>query len=111
MEIDFKKTKLKRIFESESALKRKYGDRMARTIMMRIAILDASSCLAEVPTTKPDRCHQLTEDRDEQFAVDLVHPQRLIFEVDQDPIPRNEDGGINKENVTAIVIIEVIDYH
>lgn len=111
MEIYFKKSKLRKVFESESALNRKYGNRMARKIMMRLAVLEAASCLAEVPTTKPERCHQLSEDRDEQFAVDLVHPHRLIFEVNHDPIPRKEDGGINKEDVTAIEIIEVIDYH
>ena len=53
----------------------------------------------------------LTEDRDEQYAVDLVHPKRLIFEVNHDPIPRNEDGGIDLTKVTAITIVEVVDYH
>ncbi|WP_161594679.1 system killer suppression protein [Marimonas lutisalis] len=111
LEISFKKRRLQKTLESESQLVRTFGDRMARTIMMRLSLLEAAPCLNDVPTTKPDRCHQLKEDRDEQFAVDLVHPQRLVFEVDHDPIPRLADGGINKKEVTSIVIIEVIDYH
>ena len=30
-----------------------------------------------------------------QFALDLVHPQRLVFELAHEPIPHLEDGGID----------------
>lgn len=79
--------------------------------MIRLAVLKAARTLALVPTTPPDRRHQLRGDRDEQFAVDLVHPHRLVFEANHDPLPRKDDGGIDVEQVTAITIIEVIDYH
>ena len=111
MEISFKSKKLKKVIEDEKALQRNYGERMARSIMMRMGVLHAASTLAEVPIDRPDRCHQLTKDRDEEFAVDLVHPKRLVFEVDYDPIPRKGDGGIDKEGATAITIIEIVDYH
>lgn len=84
---------------------------MAKTIMKRLAVLRAARNLGLVPSTPPDRRHQLRGDRDEQFAVDLVHPQRLVFETNHDPIPRKEDGGIDLEQVTAIMITDVIDYH
>jgi len=111
MDISFKKKKMKKVFEDEKALRKDYGDRMARAIMTRMAVLEAAANLAEVPVDKPERCHQLTENRDEQFAVDLVHPERLVFEVDHDPIPRVADGGISRQDVTAVMIIEVVDYH
>ena len=98
-------------FESETELKRRYGSRMAKKISGNIAILWSLSCLSEVPAEKPYRCHQLKADRDEQFALDLVHPFRLVFEVDHDPIPRDKFGGIDRERVTEIRIMEVIDYH
>lgn len=79
--------------------------------MNRLAVLKAARALALVPATPPDRRHQLRGDRDEQFAVDLVHPHRLVFEANHDPIPRKEDQGIDLEQVTAITIINVIDYH
>ena len=44
------------------------------------------------------RCHQLKNNRKEQFAVDLVHPYRLVFE---------KKG----EDVQIAFIIEIVDYH
>ena len=84
---------------------------MARVIMMRMAVLRSARSLAMVPTTRPDRRHQLVGDRDERFAVDLVYPYRLVFEANHEPLPRKDDGGIDTEQVTAITIIDVVDYH
>ncbi len=67
--------------------------------------------LSMVPGTKPDRRHQLEGNRAGQYAVDLVHPNRLVFVPNHDPIPRKKDGGIDTDQVTAITIIEVVDYH
>jgi proteic killer suppression protein len=50
-------------------------------------------------------------DRDEQFSVVLTRNWRLIFEINHDPIPRLEDGGIDLEKATAIRFVEVVDYH
>ena len=47
----------------------------------------------------------------DQYAVDLVHPHRLVFQPNHDPVPRLADGGIDVGHVTAITIIEVIDHH
>ncbi len=111
MEISFRNRKLAKVFSSERALGREYGTRAARTIMIRLAVLLDAETLSEVPATLPDRMHQLTGDRDEQFAVYLVHPYRLVFVPAHDPLPRKEDGGINIEQVTAITVLEVVDYH
>lgn len=111
MKISFKNRKLQRAFESEASLKRIFGARMLRAIKARISVLEDSSCLADVPTIKPERCHQLKGKRDEQFAVDLVQPYRMVFEVNHDPMPRDEFGGIDKKRVIEIMILEVVDYH
>ncbi len=111
MEISFRNRKLAKVFSSEKTLRREYGDRAARIIMIRLAVLLDAETLAEVPATPPDRMHQLTGDRNEQFAVYLVHPYRLVFEPAHDSLPRKEDGGIDLEQVTAITVIEVVDYH
>lgn len=103
--------KLRKTFNSEAELKKAYGADMARKIAMRMAVLRAAATLSLVPATPPDRCHQLTGDRDGQFAVDLVHPRRLVFQPDHNPLPHRKDGGIDKDKVTAITIIEIVDYH
>ena len=111
MDIAFRTRKLQRDFNGEDALQKSYGARMAKVIMTRMAVLHAAHNLGLVPTTPPERRHQLVGDRDEQFAVDLVHPYRLVFEANQEPVPRRDDGGIDTEQVTAITILGVVDYH
>ena len=111
MEITFRTRKLQKIFNSCKGIKRNYGDRMARAIQNRLAVLKNASKLSLVPTSRPERLHQLSGNRKGQFAVDLVHPQRLVLEPNHDPVPENEEGGIDKDQVTAITIIEVTDYH
>ena len=111
MNIVFARRKLEKTFNSATALKRTFGDRMARTVAMRMAVLRNARTLSMVPVTRPERCHQLEGGRVGQYAVDLVHPKRLVFEPDHNPMPRKEDGGIDTDQVTAITVIEVIDYH
>ena len=92
-------------------LKKAYGARNEKAIKLRIAVLRGLHKLSLVPTDPPERRHQLRGNRKEQFAVNLVHPYRLIFEANHDPVPRKDDGGIDIEKVTAITILEVCDYH
>lgn len=111
MEIRFRVRKREREFNSARELDRRYGDRMARTIMLRMAVLSGANNLGLVPVDKPIRRHQLSGKRKDQFAVDLVPPHRLVFRPDYNPIPRKPDGGIDLAAITAIEIIEVVDYH
>ena len=111
MDIAFRTRKLEKVFKAEDTLQKAYGARMARVVMIRMAVLRAAGSLALVPTTPPDRRHQLGGGRKEQFAVDLVNPHRLVFEADHRPLPRKDDGGIDTEQVTAITILDVVDYH
>ncbi len=111
MDIAFRTRKLEKTFNAATALQKAYGVRMAKAIMIRMAVLKVAHNLSLVPTTPPDRRHQLSGDRDKQFAVDLVHPYRLVFEPNHEPLPRKDDGGIDTQQVTAIMILDVIDYH
>ena len=43
--------------------------------------------------------------------MDLVQPYRLVFEANHEPVPREEDGGIDTQQVTAITLLDVVDYH
>lgn len=36
---------------------------------------------------------------------------RLILEVDDQPIPRREDGGIDTGSVESLVVLEIADTH
>ncbi len=110
MEIAFRNKKLAQTFNSYTALRKAHGDRMARTIMTRLAVLREAPTLSMVPTLPPNRRHQLHGKRAGQYAVDLIHPYRLIFKPADTPA-RKAGGEVNTDEVTAITIIEVIDYH
>jgi hypothetical protein len=77
---------------------------------VRLASLLAAATLADMENV-PGRCHALTGDRAGQFAVDLWGPNRLIFEPASDPLPRKSDGGIDRDQVTEIRILEIVNYH
>ena len=84
---------------------------MAHIIKLRLAVLEGSPSLAQVPTGPPIRCHLLKGKLREHFAVDLVHPHRLVFRPAHDPLPRKADRAIDIAQVKAIQITAVIDYH
>ncbi len=111
MDIAFQSKKLERAFNSCRELTKTYGDRLAKAIMVRLAVLGSAPSLAEVPTVPPERRHQLSGRHKGQFAVDLVHPHRLVFIPANNPVPCQSDGGIDTGGVTAITILEVVDYH
>jgi toxin HigB-1 len=110
MDLSFATRKLERELADERVMKRAYGERF-RALQNRLSVLAVAQKLSDVPKGPPDWLEQLTGDRDEQFSVVLTRNWRLIFEVGHDPIPRHDDGGIDLERVTAIRIIEVVDYH
>ena len=110
LEIYFRTRKLQRTFNSDRNLSRAYGDRMARVIKMRLAVLRNAPTLSEVPTTPPERRHMLSGSRRGQYAIDLVHPFRMILEPNHDPVAR-EDEEASTGRVTSITILEIVDYH
>jgi proteic killer suppression protein len=108
MEIDFKDKTLKDLCEQASLAQRKLGTQVARKLQARLADLMAASAVTELRAGRP---HPLTGDRAGQFALDLVHPQRLVFEPAHNPVPQTEDGGIAWSRVTRVCIIWMGDYH
>lgn len=90
---------------------KKWGPVISKTLQQRLREIEAMHCLGDLRTLPQARLHQLRGNRDNQFAVDLKHPYRLILEPHHDPIPLLEDGGFDLLNITAVLIIEVVDYH
>ncbi len=111
VEIAFATKKLADACNQEKKGNQSWGVRNANRVRQRLAELRAASCLEEISHLPPPRRHPLHGDREGQFAVDLVHPFRLIFEPAHDPVPRKPDGGIDLAQVTSILVLEVEDYH
>lgn len=111
MDVTFKNEKLARTFNSEKELGREYGPENGKKIKLRMAVMTAATCLEEVSHCPSERRHELSGNRKGQFAVDLKHPKRLIFEPNHNPLPWKADGGLDLKKVTAITIVGVEDYH
>jgi len=111
LEVYFRNKKLCRVFSSEKLVIREYGQDNGRLVMRRMSVLMAAPTLADVPATKPERRHELTNNRAGQFAVDVKQPYRLIFMPVGEPVPRLPAGGYDLARITAIEILAVEDYH
>jgi proteic killer suppression protein len=111
MELFFKSRKLERACTTERESVRMWGAQRAQVVRRRIAQLQAAENLAVISTLPPSRLHPLAGDRAGQFAVDAVHPFRLVFEPWHDPLPTLPDGGIDKSKITEIRILDIEDYH
>jgi proteic killer suppression protein len=111
VDIIFATEKLRKVLSSEKEIIRKYGSARGRALMRRLSQLREAANLEVMRTLPQARCHELLGDREGQLAVDLAHPYRLIFEAADDPLPRKPDGGLDWKGVTAIRVVEVVDYH
>lgn len=98
MYVEYKNKRIEKICTVASEAEKKYGQKMADKIHLRIDQIRAADSVEQMIQFGIGRCHQLHYDRDAQYAVDLVHPMRLVFE--------------KKENEVHVVnIIEIVDYH
>lgn len=110
MDLSFSNSKLAKLCNSASKLRGKYGPRMADLIQQRLAELQAAPTLDDMHVPGA-RCHELVQNLKGHLAVDLVHPDRLVFKPDHDPPPQKEGGGLDWAQVTAIEVVGIGDYH
>lgn len=98
MDISYRTNKLEKVCTDASIAERKYGIEMAEKLQQRIDQIKAADSVETLIKFKIGRCHPLHQNRKEQYAMDLVHPYRLVFE---------KIGNITK----IVKIIEIVDYH
>lgn len=77
----------------------------------RLDELDAADTLEQMRHIPQANCHELSQNRKGQIAVNLAHPYRLIFRPGNDPIPTKSDGGLDWTKVNVIEVSEISDYH
>lgn len=98
MKIEYNSKSIEKICTNASVAEKKYGIKMAEKIQMRIDQIKAADSVEQMIQFHIGRCHPLKGNRKEQFAVELVHPQRLVFEKKGDEI-------------RIANILEIVDYH
>lgn len=100
MKINYKNRKLEKVCTNYSKAKQNHGEKMAKLIHQRIDQLNAIDSVEMLLSLRIGRAHKLEGDRKNQYAMDLVHPHRLIF---------TKDGVTN--NIQIVKIISITDYH
>lgn len=98
LEITYKSKKLKKVCTNAKEADVTYGNRMTEIIHQRIDEISAADNVETMVKFKIGRCHPLSNNRKGQYAMDLVHPYRLVFE---------KQGDI----IQIANILEIVDYH
>jgi proteic killer suppression protein len=111
VDVTFRSGKIQRRCSSYDEMVKTWGVEVARRLTSRLDQLQAAENLTELTTLPQVRCHELTNDRDEQISVDLAQPYRLILEVANDPVPRAPDGGLDWDRIAEVMVIEIADTH
>lgn len=110
MNIDYSSTQLEELCNTKKQLHKTFGENSAKKIRRRLDNLRSAPNLEEMRGL-PGGCHELQGNRKGQLAVDVGNGKRLVFEVANDPPPVKDDGGLNWVAVTAIKILEIVNYH
>lgn len=111
MEVSFRTKKLQKQCNKYKKCVRTYGQICADKIQARLDELADSPNLKCMELFPQARLHPLKGDRNGHYALDVKHPKRLIIEPNHNPLPELPTGGIDLEEVTRVVVIEVEDYH
>ena len=110
MDITFDNNKLKKYANNDSQAIKKLGSKRATLYKQRLDDLSDSETLEDIRYL-PGNYHELKGNRKGQWACDLDHPYRLIFEPQEDPIPTNDSGQYIWIEIKGVEIIEIVDYH
>jgi toxin HigB-1 len=110
MNVTFKNKKFRDYAQKERLAKQKLGARRAQLYKLRLDDLSAATSLEDVRHL-PGRYHELKGDRKGQWACDLDHPFRLIFEPHELPVPTSETGQTLWIEIKGVEILEITDYH
>ena len=86
MKVTYKNKKLEAICENYSKAVKAYGEDIASKIHLRIDQIKSSESVEFMMAYSVGRCHKLKHDRAGTYAVDLTHPHRLVFKVNEDEI-------------------------
>ena len=98
MDIEYKSTKLEKECTDKRKSRTVYGDKIAERIEQRLNQITAADSVETMLKFKIGRCHKLNGNRSDEYALDLVHPHRLIL--------KEVEGKIK-----VVMITEIVDYH
>lgn len=110
MDISFRDKKLEKIASNLNKCRKELGKTRADLFLLRLQALCRAETLEDVRYV-PGSFHELTGNRKGQWACNLDHPYRLVFEPHEDPIPTDGSGKYVWVEIKGVEIIEIVNYH
>lgn len=107
MKVEYRTKKLKKQCEDPRLAQKDFGVEIGNRLTKRIRELMAATTLMDIKNLPSARLHRLEGKRAGQYAVDLVHPHRLVLK----PILDEGENIENLKGITIVMIEEVTDYH
>lgn len=111
MDILYRNEGLEKACTKQKEAVRRYGPNNQKKLVQRLGEIQAAPNLETVLRLPAARCHPLSGDLKGFWAVDLVHPFRLLFRL------VNPDGTdiVEEETIPALVVAvriwDIKDYH
>lgn len=87
---------------------KRLGQEGSKKLKARLADLRGARSVADLTAGKP---HPLTHKFAGHYAVRLDGGRRLVFRPTDQPPPTRSDGSVAWEQVTAVCIVYIGDYH
>lgn len=110
MELSYRNNKLKKSLTTDNGIAKSYGA-IAKKVKLRITQLKNADNLEVIIKLPVLRLHQHIGKGKGTWSIDIQENWRILFEINQDPIPTLEDGGIDLKAITIISIESVEDPH
>ena len=110
MELSYKNNKLKKSLTTDKGLL-KLNSRLAKKIKQRRVELESADNLEVISKIPVLRLHQYKGNRKGTWSIDIQENWRILFIINQDPIPTLADGGVDLKAITIISIKSVEDPH
>ncbi len=98
MQIEYKNRGLEKVCTNAREAEKKHGKNMAAVIHRRIDQIIAADSVEMLIQFGIGGCHILKGNRKKQYAMVLIQPYRLVFEM-------------KGSEVQIVRVIEIIDYH
>ena len=110
MDISYANSRIQKICTNDRIARKELGKDGAEVLRNRLDQMSDAKNLEDL-RFDPGDWHELTGDRKGQLACRLRGLYRLVFAPANDPRPVKPDGGLDWSQVTAVVNLEIVDYH
>jgi proteic killer suppression protein len=110
MKISYANSRIQKICTDERIARKELGNQGAKFLKKRLKQMQSAVSLQDL-RIQPGDWHELKADRKGELACSLSGRIRLIFVPANTSRPTKPAGGLDWSKVTAVMNIEIVDYH